>query len=60
MYVLAVTGLDYSVINVHLQGQAIRIQVYGVNVIKTFPILFSIKQQKSIMSFQVPIYLLGR
>jgi len=44
----------------HLQDQAIRIQVQGVSVRKIFPILFSIKQQKSIMSFQVPVYLLGR
>jgi len=46
--------------DVHLQGEAIRIQVHGITVTKSFPMLFSIKQQKSIMSFQVPIYLLGR
>jgi len=46
--------------NMCLQGEAIRIHVYGVSIRKGFPILFSIKQQKSIMSFQVPIYLLGR
>jgi len=45
---------------IHLQGQAIRIQVHGKGIGKQFPILFSIKQQRSIMSFQVPIYLLGR
>jgi len=45
--------------DVHLQGYAIRIQVHGIGVIKRFPIMFSIRQQKSIMSFQIPIYLLG-
>jgi len=48
------------VVDILLQGQAVRIQVYGLGVKKSFPILFSVKQQKSIMSFQVPIYLLGR
>jgi len=43
-----------------LQGQAIRIQVIGFGVSKSFPILFSIKQQKSVMSFPIPVYLEGR
>jgi len=42
------------------KGQAIRIQVIGFDVSKSFPVLFSIKQQKSIMSFSVPVYLDGR
>jgi len=43
-----------------LQGQAIRVQVIGFGINQNFPILFAVKQQKSIMSFPVPVYLQGR
>jgi len=41
----------------HLQGQAIRIQMHAIGVSEDFPILFAVKQQKNIMSFPLPILL---